>query len=222
MAAVTPALVKELRTKTGAGIMDCKKALTETEGDMEKAIELLREKGIASASKKADRVAAEGRVESYIHANGRIGVLVEVNCETDFVAENKEFKEFVKDIALQIAGMAPQYLRREDVPEEVVEKERQRLTEQAKEEGKPEQVIPRIVEGKLNKFFKEICLLEQEFVKNTPEEKGRTIDQLVKEQIARIGENITIRRFVRYELGEGIEKREDNFVEEVMSQIQNA
>lgn len=221
MAAVTPALVKELRTKTGAGIMDCKKALTETEGDMEKAIEFLREKGIASASKKADRIAAEGRVEAYIHANGRIGVLVEVNCETDFVAENKDFKEFVKDISLQIAGLAPNYVSREEVPAEVIEKERQNFTEQAKQEGKPEKVIPRIVEGKLEKFYKEVCLLEQEFIKNGPEEKGRTIDQLVKEQIARIGENITIRRFVRFELGEGIEKREENFVDEVMSQIKN-
>lgn len=222
MAAVTPALVKELRTKTGAGIMDCKKALTETEGDMEKAIEFLREKGIASASKKADRIAAEGRVEAYIHANGRIGVLVEVNCETDFVAENKDFKEFVKDISLQIAGLAPRYLTREEIPAEVIAKERENFTEQAKQEGKPEKVIPRIVEGKLEKFYKEVCLLEQEFVKNGPEEKGRTIDQLVKEQIARIGENITIRRFVRFELGEGIEKREENFVDEVMSQIKNA
>lgn len=222
MAAVTPALVKELRTKTGAGIMDCKKALTETEGDMEKAIEFLREKGIASASKKADRVAAEGRIEAYIHANGRIGVLVEVNCETDFVAENKDFKEFVKDISLQIAGLAPRYVSRDEIPAEVIEKERQNFMEQAKQEGKPEKVIPRIVEGKLEKFYKEVCLLEQEFVKNGPNEKGRTIDQLVKEQIARIGENINIRRFVRFELGEGIEKREDNFVEEVMSQIQNA
>jgi len=202
--------------------MDCKKALTETEGDMEKAIEFLREKGIASASKKADRVAAEGRIEAYIHANGRIGVLVEVNCETDFVAENKDFKEFVKDISLQIAGLAPRYVSRDEIPAEVIEKERQNFMEQAKQEGKPEKVIPRIVEGKLEKFYKEVCLLEQEFVKNGPNEKGRTIDQLVKEQIARIGENINIRRFVRFELGEGIEKREDNFVEEVMSQIQNA
>jgi elongation factor Ts len=188
---------------------------------MEKAIEFLREKGIASASKKANRIAAEGRVEAYIHANGRIGVLVEVNCETDFVAENKDFKEFVKDISLQIAGLAPSYVSREEVPAEVIEKERQNFTEQAKQEGKPEKVIPRIVEGKLEKFYKEVCLLEQEFIKNGPEEKGRTIDQLVKEQIARIGENITIRRFVRFELGEGIEKREENFVDEVMSQIKN-
>ena len=217
--AIKASQVKELREKTGAGMMDCKRALEETSGDLEKAIEYLREKGIASAAKKADRIAAEGIVSSYIHAGGRIGVLVEVNCETDFVAKNESFQDFVKDIAMQIAAMNPKYVRREDVPEEEVNRERAILRQQALEEGKPEKIVDKIVEGRLRKYFERVCLLEQEFVKNTPEDKGRTIDQLVKEQIARIGENITIRRFVRYELGEGLEKREDNFVEEVMSQV---
>ncbi|MCH5586238.1 translation elongation factor Ts [Shimazuella sp. AN120528] len=213
--AISASMVKDLRQKTGAGMMDCKKALTETNGDMEKAIEYLREKGIAGASKKADRVAAEGIVESYIHAGGRIGVLVEVNCETDFVAKTPEFGAFVKDIAMQIAAMNPKYVRREEVAEEEVEKEREILKQQALQEGKPANIVDKMVEGRLVKHFKEICLLDQVFVKDN----DKTIDQLVKEQISRIGENITIRRFVRYELGEGIEKRQDNFVEEVMSQI---
>lgn len=217
--AIKAALVKELREKTGAGMMDCKKALTETNGDLEKAAEYLKEKGIASAAKKADRVAAEGLVSSYIHAGGRIGVLLEVNCETDFVAKTEEFQSFVKDIAMQIAAMNPKYVRREEVPAEEVEKERETLRQQALQEGKPEKIVDRMVEGRLNKYFEQVCLLEQEFVKNTPENKGRTIDKLVKEQISRIGENISVRRFVRFELGEGLEKREDNFVEEVMSQV---
>ncbi|SHF31909.1 elongation factor Ts [Seinonella peptonophila] len=219
---VSASLVKELRTKTGAGFMDCKKALTETNGDIEKAISYLREKGIASAAKKADRVAAEGIVESYIHAGGRIGVLLEVNCETDFVAKNDNFRAFVKDVAMQIAALAPQYVRREDVPEDILAKEKEVYRQQALEEGKPEKFLDNIINGRLDKFYKQVCLLEQEFVKNDPDHKGRTIDQLVKEQIDLIGENITIRRFVRYELGEGIEKRQDNFVEEVMSQVKKA
>lgn len=217
--AIKAAQVKELREKTGAGMMDCKKALEKTSGDMEKAIEYLHEKGVASAAKKADRIAAEGMVSSYIHAGGRIGVLLEVNCETDFVAKNEGFQNFVKDIAMQIAAMHPKYVRREEVPEQEIEQERALLRQQALEEGKPEKIVDKIVEGRLRKYFERVCLLEQEFVKNTPENKGRTIDQLVKEQIARIGENITIRRFARYELGEGLEKREDNFAEEVMSQV---
>ncbi|RAL26319.1 translation elongation factor Ts [Thermoflavimicrobium daqui] len=217
--AVTAALVKELREKTGAGMMDCKKALVETNGDLEKAIEYLREKGMASAAKKAGRVAAEGAVGSYIHAGGRIGVLVEVNCETDFVANTEEFQSLVKDVAMQVAAMNPKYVRREEVPAQEVEKERAILKEQALKEGKPEKVVEKIVEGRLNKYYEEVCLLEQVFIKNTSENKNRTIDQLVKEHIARIGENISIRRFVRYELGEGIEKRQDNFVEEVMAQV---
>ncbi|TCS82971.1 translation elongation factor Ts [Tepidibacillus fermentans] len=206
--------VKELREKTGAGMMDCKKALTEANGDMEKAIEILREKGIASAAKKAGRIAAEGIVESYIHGGGRIGVLVEVNCETDFVAKTNEFKTFVRDVAMHIAATNPKYIAREEVPQEEIEKERQILTQQALNEGKPEKIVEKMVEGRLEKFYKEICLLEQPFVKDP----DKTIDQLVKEQIAKIGENINIRRFVRFELGEGLEKRVDNFVEEVMSQ----
>jgi elongation factor Ts len=213
--AISAQQVKELRQKTGAGMMDCKKALTETNGDMEKAIEYLREKGIAKAAKKSDRIAAEGVVESYIHAGGRIGVLVEVNCETDFVAKNEEFKSFVRDIAMQIAAMNPQYVRSEEIPESVVEKEREILKQQALQEGKPEHIVDKMVEGRLQKHFKDICLLDQPFVKDP----DKTIDQLVKEMIAKIGENINIRRFVRYEMGEGLEKREDNFAEEVMSQV---
>lgn len=214
--AITATMVKELREKTGAGMMDCKKALTETGGNMEKAIDYLREKGIAKAAQKADRIAAEGVVESYIHANGRIGVLVEVNCETDFVAKTDEFKTFVKDIAMQIAAMNPKYVRKEEVSQEDIEKERKIIREQALKEGKPEHIVDKMVEGRLKKeFYQEICLLEQPFVK----ENKKTIDQMVKEKIAKIGENISIRRFVRYELGEGIEKRVDNFVEEVMSQV---
>ncbi|BCU82077.1 elongation factor Ts [Polycladomyces abyssicola] len=213
--AISAAQVKELREKTGAGMMDCKKALQEANGDMDKAVEILREKGLAAAEKKAGRIAAEGLVESYIHAGGRIGVLVEVNCETDFVAKNAEFQAFVKDIAMQIAAMAPKYVRREEVPAEEVEKEREILRTQALNEGKPEHIVDKMVAGRLEKYFQQVCLLEQPFIKDG----DKTIDQLVKEQIARIGENISIRRFVRYELGEGLEKREDNFVEEVMAQM---
>jgi elongation factor Ts len=217
--AITAAMVKELREKTGAGMMDCKKALEETGGDMEKAIQYLREKGIAKAAKKADRITAEGVVESYIHAGGRIGVLVEVNCETDFVAKTDQFRTLVKDIAMQIAAMSPKYVRREDVPAEEVEKERAILRQRTLEEGKPEHIVDKIVEGRLEKeFFQNVCLLEQPFVKDNK----KTVDQLVKEHIAQIGENITVRRFVRYELGEGLEKRQDNFAEEVMSQVKKA
>jgi elongation factor Ts len=212
---ISATMVKDLRQKTGAGMMDCKKALTETNGDMEKAIEFLREKGIAGASKKADRIAAEGIVESYIHAGGRIGVLVEVNCETDFVAKTVEFQTFVKDVAMQITAMNPKYIRRDEVPVEEVEKEREILRLQALQEGKPANVVDKMVEGRLQKHFKELCLLDQFFVKDG----NKTMDQLLKEQIARIGENISIRRFIRFELGEGIEKRQDDFVEEVMSQV---
>ncbi|MGA8941535.1 MAG: translation elongation factor Ts [Thermoactinomyces sp.] len=213
--AISAKLVKELRDKTGAGMMDCKKALTETNGDMDKAVEYLREKGIAKAAKKADRIAAEGVVESYIHAGGRIGVLVEVNCETDFVAKTDEFKTFVRDIAMQIAAMNPKYVRSEEIPESEIEKERKILRQQALEEGKPENIVDKMVEGRLKKHFKEICLLDQAFVKDP----DKTVDQLVKEMIAKIGENINVRRFVRFEMGEGLEKGECNFAEEVMSQV---
>jgi elongation factor Ts len=213
--AVSAASVKELREKTGAGMLDCKKALEEAGGDMEKAIEILREKGLSAAAKKAGRIATEGLVDSYIHAGGRIGVLVEVNCETDFVAKNEEFKAFVKDIAMQIAASSPRYVRREDVPQEELDKEREVLRAQALNEGKPEHIVDKIVEGRLNKYFEEVCLLEQQFIKDP----DKTVSELLNEKIAKIGENISIRRFVRFELGEGLEKKETNFAEEVMSQI---
>lgn len=215
MAEVTAAMVKELREKTGAGMMDCKKALTEAQGDLERATEVLRERGLASAAKKAGRVAAEGLVESYIHAGGRIGVLVEINCETDFVAKNEDFRAFVKDIAMHIAAASPQYVRREDVPADIVEKEREILRVQTLNEGRPENIVDKIVDGRIDKFFKDICLMEQMFVKDT----DKSIDTLLREKIATIGENISIRRFARYVVGEGIEKQETNFAEEVMAQV---
>ncbi|HHV71464.1 MAG TPA: translation elongation factor Ts [Clostridia bacterium] len=208
-------MVKELREITGAGMMDCKKALVETNGDMEKAIEYLREKGLAAAAKKAGRITTEGIVESYIHGGGRIGVLVEVNCETDFVAKTDEFKELVKDIAMQIAAMRPLYVSKDDVPEEVIEKEKNILKAQALNEGKPAQVVEKMVEGRLKKYYEEVCLLEQPFIKDN----DKTVKQLVNEKIAKIGENINIRRFVRFELGEGLEKKQVDFASEVMSQI---
>ena len=207
--------VMTLRERTGVGMMDCKKALTETDGDMEKAIEILREKGLAAAAKKAGRIAAEGIVESYIHMGGRIGVLVEVNCETDFVAKTDQFKAFVRDIAMQIAASNPQYVTKEEVPAEAIEKEREILRVQALNEGKPEKIVDKMVEGRIQKFFKEVCLMEQPFVKDP----DKTVAQLVNEQVATIGEKISIRRFVRYEMGEGLQKREDNFVDEVMGQM---
>src|SRR5579875_425443 len=208
-------MVKELREKTGAGMMDCKRALTEANGDMERASELLREKGLASAAKKSGRVAAEGIVEAYIHGGGRIGVLLEVNCETDFVAKNEDFRSFVKDIAMHIAAANPQYVRREEVPSEVIEKEREIVRAQTLNEGKPENIVDKIVDGRIDKFFKENCLMEQMFVKDP----DKSIETLLKEKIATIGENISIRRFARFVVGEGIEKQESNFVEEVMAQV---
>ena len=212
--AITAEQVKELRDRTSAGIMDCKKVLVETDGNMDKAIELLRERGIAKAAKKAGRVAAEGLVEAYIH-NGKYGALVEVNSETDFVANNDDFKNFVKDIAMHIAAVGPKYVRREDVPEAVVEAERATLKAQALNEGKPEAVVEKMVEGRLNKFYEEICLLDQKFVKDP----DITVGELLTNLIAKIGENIVIRRFARFERGEGIEKEETNFAEEVMKQV---
>ncbi|BCJ85293.1 translation elongation factor Ts [Effusibacillus dendaii] len=206
--------VKVLRERTGAGMMDCKKALQDANGDMEKAVEILREKGLAAAAKKAGRIAAEGVVESYIHMGGKIGVLVEVNCETDFVAKTEEFRSFVKDVAMHIAAAKPQYVRREEVPGDVVEKEKEILRAQTLNEGKPANIVDKIVEGRIDKFFKDTCLLEQEFVKNP----DQTIQELLNEQISKIGENISIRRFARFEMGEGLEKKQDNFAEEVMSQ----
>lgn len=213
MAEITAVLVKELRERTGAGMMDCKKALSATDGDLEKAIDFLREKGLAAAAKKAGRVAAEGLVEAYIHGGGRIGVLVEVNCETDFVAKTDAFKELVKDVAMHIAATNPSYLKREEVPTAELEHEQAVLAEQARNEGKPEKIIEKMVAGRIEKYYKEVCLMEQPFVKDP----DKTISDLITESIAKIGENISIRRFTRYQLGEGIEKKEENFAEEVMS-----
>ncbi len=191
-------LVKELREKTGAGMMDCKKALTHTNGDLEKATEYLRKKGIQAASSKLDRKALNGIITSYIHLNGRVGVLLEINCETDFVAKTQEFNELAKNITLQIAAANPKYVRREDVPEEVIQKEREIYRSQLENSNKPERIIKNIVEGRLNKFFKEVCLIEQDYIRN-PE---ITVNQLILETISRIKENIQIKRFVRYQLGE--------------------
>jgi elongation factor Ts len=212
---VTAEMVKELRERTGAGMMDCKKALVATDGDIEKAIDELRTKGLASAAKKASRIASEGLVTSYIHAGGRIGVLVEVNCETDFVGKTAEFKQLAYDIAMQIAASNPEYISREDVPEQVITHEKEVLSAQALEEGKPEKVIDKMVEGRLDKFYKERCLLEQQFIKDP----DKTVQQLIHEHVAKIGENINVRRFVRYELGQGIEKEQSDFAAEVMAQI---
>jgi elongation factor Ts len=213
--ATTTEMIKELRERTGAGMLDCKNALTEKDGDIEKAIEYLREKGLAAAAKKAGRIAAEGLCESYIHGVGRIGVLLEINCETDFVAKTDEFKSLAKDICMQIAASKPEYVRREDVPADVVEKEKEIFSAQALNEGKPANVVEKMIVGRIDKYYKEICLLEQPFIKNT----DVTIQDLLVEKISKIGENINVRRFVRYELGEGLEKRQDNFAEEVMAQI---
>ncbi len=210
---VTAEQVKELRERTGAGIMDCKKVLVETDGNIDKAIELLREKGIAKAAKKAGRIASEGLVEAYIHG-GRIGAIVEVNSETDFVANNETFKAFVKDVAMHVAASGPKYVKIEEVPAEVVEAEKKILKEQAIQEGKPEAIVEKMLEGRIKKFYAEICLLEQPFIKNP----DVTVGQYLAETIATIGENIVIRRFARFERGEGIEKKEENFAEEVMKQ----
>ena len=211
---VTPQMVKELRERTGAGMMDCKNALLEANGQMEQAIDLLRTKGLASAAKKAGREATEGAVVSYIHGGGRIGVLVEVNCETDFVARNVDFQTFTRDVALQIAAMNPQFVRKEEVSQDVVDKERAVLLAKAKESGKPEPVVQKMVDGQISKWMKEICLMDQAWVKDA----DKTIDQVQQELIAKIGENIKVRRFVRFELGEGLEKKKDDFAAEVAKQ----
>ncbi len=215
---VTAGLVKELREKTGAGMLDCKKALTETNGDLEKAIVYLREKGLASAAKKSGRIAAEGAVGSYIHMGGKIGVMVEVNCETDFVAKNENFQAFVKDIAMHIAAANPTYVSVDEVPADVVAQEREILTQQAINEGKPANIAEKMVEGRIKKMYKEVCLLEQEYVKDS----SITIAEYLKNTIATIGENIVIRRFVRYQMGEGLEKKQENFAEEIAKQIAKA
>lgn len=208
-------MVKELRERTQAGMMDCKRALEETGGDMEKAIDYLREKGLADAAKKSGRVAAEGLVEAYIHGEGRIGVLIEVNCETDFVAKTDDFKELVRELAMQVAALKAEYVSREDVPEELVAREREIIRQQALNEGRPEHVIDRIVDGRIDKFYEQICLLEQPYVRDN----DKTIGEMIQERIAAIGENIQVRRFVRFERGEGIEKRQEDFAEEVRAQL---
>jgi elongation factor Ts len=200
--AITAAVVKELREKTGAGMMDCKKALGETAGDLDKAIDYLRQKGLAAAAKKADRVAADGAVGAYVHPGGKIGVLVEINCETDFVARTTEFQALLKDIAMQVAAANPRYVRREEVSAEEFEKERSIYRQQALETGKPEKVVDKIVEGKVERFYADVCLLEQSFIKD-PDKK---VTDIMNEAIARLGENIQVRRFARYHLGEGAAK----------------
>jgi len=195
---VTTEMIKDLREKTGCGMMDCKKALNENNGDFEKAIDFLRKKGMAAAAKRADRVAAQGVVESYIHNGNKIGVLVEVNSESDFVARNEDFNKFVKDIAMQIAASAPLYITKEEVPQEALDKEKEVLEAQAKESGKPAQALAKIVEGRISKFYEEICLLEQPFIRDPKV----TIKDLLASLVAKIGENIVIRRFTRYQLGE--------------------
>ncbi|MBM7613691.1 translation elongation factor Ts [Alkaliphilus hydrothermalis] len=211
---ISAGMVKELREKTGAGMMDCKKALTDAAGNMEKAVEILREKGLAAVAKKAGRIAAEGIVESYIHG-GRIGVLVEVNTETDFVAKNQEFRDFVKDVAMQIAAANPLFVSKEEVSQDLIEKEKEILRKQALNEGKPEKIVDKMVEGRIEKYYKEVCLLEQSFVKNP----DITIGELLTEKTAKIGERLSIRRFARFEVGEGLEKKEENFAEEVAKQL---
>ena len=211
MAEVSATLVKELREKTGAGMMDCKKALTETVGDFAKAEELLRKKGLAAAASKATRVASEGAVASYIHMGGKIGVLVEVNCETDFVARTEAFKTLVKDISMQIAASNPLWVKREEVPPEIVAKEIEIAKAQVKDGKKPEAIVEKIAKGKLEKFYEQFCLLDQPFVKDDK----KKVSEMLTDAIAKIGENIKVRRFARFVLGEGLEKRKDNLAEEV-------
>jgi elongation factor Ts len=214
MAEVTAALIKDLRERTGAGMSDCKKALVEVEGDVDKAIDYLRTKGLAKAAKKAGREATEGSVVSYIHGGGRIGVLVEINCETDFVARNEDFQAFTREVALQIAAMNPSFVRKDEVGQDHVDREREVLLAKAKESGKPEQVVQKMVDGQISKWMKEICLLDQPWVKDA----DKTMEQLQQELISKIGENVKIRRFVRFELGEGLEKKKNDFAAEVAQQ----
>jgi elongation factor Ts len=211
---VTAQMVKQLRERTGAPMMDCKSALGEAQGDVEKAIDVLRKKGLSQAAKKSGRVTAEGAVGSYIHAGGKIGVLVEVNCETDFVARTEPFQELVKDIAMHIAAADPKFVGREEVTPEVLERERAIFRDQALASGKPANIVDKIVDGKLEKYYSEFVLLEQPFVKDP----DKTIGQLVAERVGKIGENIQVRRFSRFRLGEGIEKKADDFAAEVMAQ----
>ncbi len=197
---ISAALVGELREKTGAGMMDCKKALLESAGDMEKAVDYLRQKGLALASRKEGRAAAEGLVGSYIHGGGKIGVLVEINCETDFVARTPEFQNLLNDVAMQIAAANPRYIRREDVPEDELEREHRIYHQQAIESGKPEKLVGKIVDGKMERFYSEVCLLEQEFIKDP----DRQVGDLIKDAVSRLGENVQVKRFTRYHIGEGV------------------
>ena len=215
MSEVNAKTIAELRAKTGAGMMDCKKALDESGGNTEKAVQILREKGILKAAKRADKIAAEGLVASYIHGGGRIGVLIEVNCETDFVAKTDQFKQLVNDIAMQIAAANPKYLASTDVSESNLEKEKTVYREQLKNEGKPTEMIEKIVDGKMLKYYGEVCLLNQVFVKD----ETKTMEKLLIEKAVEIGEKITIRRFVRFELGEGLEKKYSDFAKEVAEQM---
>ena len=214
MAAITASMVKELREMTSAGMLDCKKALEEKDGTMDEAVKLLREKGLAKAAKKSDRIAAEGIVASYIHG-GRVGVIVEINSETDFVAKNAEFQEFAKDVAMQIAASNPKFVAREEVPTAELEAEQEILRNQALNEGKPANIVDKMVVGRVEKYYKEVCLLEQSFIKNP----DITIQDLLNEKMSKIGEKLSIRRFSRFEVGEGIEKKTENFAEEVAKQI---
>lgn len=211
MVKITAALVKELRDRTGAGMMDCKRALTDHNGDMEAAIKELREKGLAAAAKKAGRIASEGLVDAYIHAGGKIGVLIEVNCETDFVAKTKEFKDLVRDLAMHVAAQNPSYVSSAEIPAEVVANEKEILRAQALNEGKPEKIVEKMVEGRISKFFQEVCFLEQPFVRDT----DMTVQELITSKIAATGENISVRRFERFVLGEGLEKRVHDLAAEV-------
>jgi elongation factor Ts len=215
MAEITAQMVKELREKTGAGMMDCKKALQESNGDPAKAEEWLRIKGITRADAKAGRVAAEGLVGSYIHMGGKIGVLIEINCESDFVARNEEFQQLVKDVAMHIAASNPRFVRREEVDAHSLEREREVQKGKLKEEGKPEKMWDKILEGKMTKWYQEVCLLDQPFVKDP----DKTVSQLVAEKVAKIGENIQVRRFVRFQVGEGIEKKTTDLKAEVEKQL---
>jgi elongation factor Ts len=211
MAEVSAQLVKELREKTGAGMMDCKKVLSEAGGDFAKAEELLRKKGLAAAAKKSSRAATEGAVASYIHMGGKIGVLVEVNCETDFVARTEGFQTLVKDVAMQIAAAAPQWVRRDEVPAELVAKELEIAKAQMRDQKKPEAILDKIAQGKLEKFYETNCLMEQPFVKDDK----KKIQDVLTETVAKIGENIQIRRFARFVLGEGLQKKQENLAAEV-------
>jgi elongation factor Ts len=219
MAEVTTQMIKDLRERTQAGMSDCKKALTECDADMEKAIEYLRKKGIAQAAKKATRIASEGIIANYMHGS-RIGVLLEVNCETDFVSRNPDFQTFAREVSMQVAAMSPQYVSQDEIPAAVIEQEKAIRIEQARLQKKPEPVLQKIVEGQLAKWFKEVCLLDQTWVKDPDGKKD--IRSLLTDLIGKIGENIKVRRFIRYEVGEGLAKRTDDFVEEVKRQAGQA